>query len=102
MQKKRIERVDDFVVYQKASKLFEEFMEEDLPLLSKHFAGRELTKNQIRNLDSICANMEEGYGRKAGKEFKHFLVLQEVPQVKVRVDTTDVRNFYQRVLLKNE
>ncbi len=72
MQKKKVEKVADFVVYQKALKLFEDFMEEDLPLLSKHFAGRELAKNQIRSLDSICANMEEGYGRKAGKEFKYF------------------------------
>lgn len=69
---KKIKSVADFIVYQKAVKLFDDFIEEDLPVLSNNFASRELAKNQIRSLDSICANMEEGYGRKAGKELKHF------------------------------
>jgi len=70
--KKRIRTVEDLLVYQKAMKLFDDFIEEDLPILSKHFAGRELARQQIRSLDSICANMEEGFGRKAGKELKNF------------------------------
>lgn len=70
--KRKVNRVEDFIVYQKAMRLFDDFIEEDLPILSKNFAGKELVRNQIRSLDSICANMEEGYGRKAGKEFKHF------------------------------
>jgi len=68
----KVEKVEDFIVYQKAMKLFEDFIESDLNLLEKHFAGRELARQQIRSLDSICANMEEGYGRKAGKELKQF------------------------------
>lgn len=71
-EKKKIKSVEDFRVYQKAMKLFEDFMEEDLPILTKTYTGRELAKQQIRSLDSICANMEEGYGRKAGKELKQF------------------------------
>ncbi|MEW6096061.1 MAG: four helix bundle protein [bacterium] len=31
-----------------------------------------LANNQLRSLDSICANMEEGYERKSGKEIKNF------------------------------
>ena len=53
-------------------KLFEDFIEGDLSILIKSLAGRELAKQLLRSLDSICANMEEGYGRKRGKEFKHF------------------------------
>ncbi len=71
--KNKIEKVEDLVVYQKAMDLFDQFMAEDLDVLSKHYAGRELAKQQIRSLDSICSNMEEGFGRKAGKEFKQFL-----------------------------
>jgi four helix bundle protein len=71
-EQKRLQKVEDFIVYQKAMKLFDDFIEKDLPTLRKDYLGRELSKNQIRSLDSICANMEEGYGRKAGKELKQF------------------------------
>jgi four helix bundle protein len=47
-------------------------LEKDLPLLKESFAGRTLAGNQLRSLDSICANMEEGYERKSGKEIKNF------------------------------
>lgn len=72
MERKPIKSVEDFEVYQKAVKLFNDFLEEDLPTLQKSFAGRTLANNQLRSLDSICANMEEGYERKAGKEIKNF------------------------------
>jgi len=71
-EKRKIQRIEDFLVYQKALQLFHSFIHEDLNFLEKHFAGRELARQQIRSLDSICANMEEGYGRKAGKELKQF------------------------------
>ncbi|MEO0095884.1 MAG: four helix bundle protein [candidate division WOR-3 bacterium] len=70
--KKQIRCVEDFEVYQKAVKLFEDFLTIDLPILQKSFAGRTLATNQLRCIDSICANMEEGYERKAGKEIKNF------------------------------
>ena len=35
MEKKSIKSVEDFGVYQKAVKLFEEFLEEDRPILEK-------------------------------------------------------------------
>ena len=67
-----IKSVEDFEVHKKAVQLFEQFLEEDLPILQKDFAGRTLAGNQLRSLDSICANMEEGYERKSGKEIKNF------------------------------
>ena len=72
MEKKPIKSVEDFDVYQKAVKLFEDFLDHDLQILRKSFAGRVLAGNQLRSLDSICANMEEGYERKSGKEIKNF------------------------------
>ena len=56
----KIKCVEDFEVYKKAVMLFDGFMDLDLPLLQKSFAGRTLAANQLRCLDSICANMEEG------------------------------------------
>jgi len=73
--KERIKSINDFVVYQKAMQLFNNFIDEDLPILMKSLAGRELAKNQVRSLDSLCSNMEEGFERKAGKELKHFFVI---------------------------
>lgn len=72
MEKKAIKSVEDFHVYQKSVELFKKFLEEDLPILQKSFVGRTLAGNQLRCLDSICANMEEGYERKSGKEIKNF------------------------------
>jgi len=72
MEKKKIKKVEDFEVYQKALKLFQDFTESDLPILRKNLIGKALFWNQLRCLDSICANMEEGYERKFGKEIKNF------------------------------
>lgn len=72
MEKKKIKSIEDFKVYQKAVNLFEDFLEKDLPILKRNFTGKTLAGNQLRCLDSICANMEEGYERKSGKEIKHF------------------------------
>ena len=72
MERKPIKSVEDFEVYQKAVKLFDDFLEQDLPILEQSFTGRTLARNQLRSLDSICANMEEGYERKSGKEIKNF------------------------------
>ncbi|MGB9721574.1 MAG: four helix bundle protein [bacterium] len=71
----KIRSISDFVVYQKAMQLFDDFIDEDLPILLKSFVGRELAKNQVRSLDSICSNMEEGFERKAGKELKYFFII---------------------------
>jgi len=72
MSRKTIKSVEDFEVYQKAVKLFDDFIEHDLQTLRKSFVGRTLVGNHLRCLDSICANMEEGYERKSGKDIKNF------------------------------
>ncbi|MBU4310982.1 four helix bundle protein [bacterium] len=110
---KKVRKVEDLLVYQKAMKLFDDFMEEDLPLLSKHFAGRELARQQARSLDSICANMEEGFGRKAGpvdtklstgqaRNIKISSGYQEVLQARVKEDTEDAKNSYLRKQSRKE
>lgn len=72
MAGKPIRSIEDFEVYKKAVKLFREFLKADLPVLQRTFADRTLANQQLRCLDSICANMEEGYERRSGKELKYF------------------------------
>lgn len=69
----KVKKVEDLIVYQKARKLFDEFMEKNADILSAHYLGKELARQQIRSLDSICTNLEEGISRKHGKEFKQFI-----------------------------
>jgi len=64
--------LESFGIYQLARRLFEDFWN-DPEILSRDYRGRELSKQQIRSLDSICANMEEGFGRRFGKELPQHL-----------------------------
>jgi four helix bundle protein len=59
--------LESFGIYQLARQLFDDFWK-DSEILLTDFRGRELVKQQVRSLDSICANMEEGFGRGFGKE----------------------------------
>ena len=70
--KKKVARMDKIRSLSEGRNLFEEFIEQDLPILQKNFVGRILAGNQLRSLDSICSNMEEGYERKSGKEIINF------------------------------
>jgi four helix bundle protein len=66
------DRLDSFGIYQIARQLFDDFWA-DSEILGKDYRGRELVKQQVRSLDSVCANIEEGYGRGFGKEFPQHL-----------------------------
>ena len=66
------DRLESFGIYQLARQLFEDFWK-DSDILLKDQRGRELTKQQVRSLDSVCANMEEGFGRGFGKELPQHL-----------------------------
>jgi four helix bundle protein len=66
------DRLESFGIYQIARQLFDDFWA-DSDLLGKDYRGRELVKQQVRSLDSVCANMEEGFGRGFGKELPQHL-----------------------------
>jgi four helix bundle protein len=66
------DRLQAFGIYKIACELFDEFWA-DSEILGKDYRGRELVKQQVRSLDSICANIEEGYGRGEGKELPYHL-----------------------------
>lgn len=67
-----VDRLESFGIYQLAWQLFEDFWG-DSEILNRDFRGRELCKQQVRSLDSVCANMEEGFGRGFGKELPQHL-----------------------------
>lgn len=64
----------EFVAYQKALLLFDLVVEDS----SRFLRGRELERivsQQIASADSVCANIEEGYGRESSVEFRRFLII---------------------------
>ena len=66
------DRLETFGIYQPAWQLFDDFWQ-DSESLEKDFRGRELARQQVRSLDSICANIEEGFGRGFGKKLPQHL-----------------------------
>lgn len=72
MERQMRDRVEQFEVYLKAIKLFDDFIE-DSEWLLKDIRGREIAKQMTRSVGSISANIEEGYGRGFGKELAYFL-----------------------------
>jgi four helix bundle protein len=69
---KTSDRLESFEIYRLACQLFNDWWS-DSEIVGKDYRGRELVKQQTRSLDSVCANMEEGYGRGFGKEFPQHL-----------------------------
>ena len=61
------DRLEEFGIYKLASQLFDEFWA-DSEIVGKDYRGYELVKQQTRSIDSICANIEEGFGRGFNKE----------------------------------
>jgi len=66
------DRLEEFGIYKLACQLFDEFWA-DSEIVGKDYRGRELVKQQTRSLDSVCANIEEGYGRGFNKEMPQHL-----------------------------
>ncbi|MBI5715265.1 MAG: four helix bundle protein [Chloroflexi bacterium] len=66
------DRLESFGIYKIARQLFDDFWA-DSEIIGRDYRGRELVKQQVRSLDSICANIEEGYGRGFNKELPQHL-----------------------------
>lgn len=61
------DRLEEFGIYKLASQLFHDFWA-DSEIAMKDERGQALVRQQTRSLDSVCANIEEGYGRGFNKE----------------------------------
>lgn len=66
------DRLESYGIYQFARRLFDNFWE-DSETIGKDYRARKLVRQQIRSFDSVCANIEEGYGRGFGKELPQHL-----------------------------
>jgi len=64
--------IEHFGAYRKAVELFDHAVE-DLAALREDFSLGRLISQQIASADSICANIEEGYGRLSRQEYNRFL-----------------------------
>ena len=66
------DRLEEFGIYKLAPQLFDDFWA-DSEIVMKDERGQALVKQQTRSLDSVCANIEEGYGRGFNKEMPQHL-----------------------------
>jgi four helix bundle protein len=64
--------LDNFGAYRKSRELFD--LVEDMRQIENVPACWKLIGQQVASADSICANMEEGYGRWSPKEYVQFLL----------------------------
>jgi len=64
--------LDKFGAYQKALELFD-LVVSDMTALQKDSRCYRLVAQQVGSADSICANIEEGYGRLSRREYVRFL-----------------------------
>jgi len=65
-------RIEDFGPYQDALRLFDHVVE-DMEMLRHDPRCYRLIGQQVGSADSICANMDEGFGRLSRAEFVRFL-----------------------------
>jgi four helix bundle protein len=64
--------LEQFGAYRKAKELFD-FVATDMQLLKSDPRCYRLIAQQVASADSICANIEEGYGRLSRVEYVRFL-----------------------------
>ena len=66
--------LDNFGGYQKSLELFD-LVVEDTSRYMKSARCERLVSQQIASADSVCSNIEEGYGRESTKEYRRFLII---------------------------
>jgi four helix bundle protein len=67
-------KLANFGGYQKSLELFD-LVVEDTSRYVKSTRCERLVSQQIASADSVCANIEEGYGRESTKEYRRFLII---------------------------
>ncbi|WP_347275364.1 four helix bundle protein [Candidatus Kuenenia sp.] len=64
----------ELVVWQKAINLFEAVVK-DTEMFPNTESARIIQNQVIRSISSISANIAEGFGRRRGKEYEHYLYI---------------------------
>ena len=63
-----------FGAYQKALELFDQVVGDTERFLGERKLER-LVSQQLASADSVCSNIEEGYGRESTVEYRRFLII---------------------------
>ncbi len=66
--------LEQFGAYQKALELFDQAVLDVGQFLSDRQLER-LLSQQLASADSVCSNIEEGYGRESTVEYRRFLII---------------------------
>lgn len=84
------ESLNEFGAYRKARVLFD-FVVDDMRGIETIPACWRLIGQQIASADSICANIEEGHGRRGSREYIQFLLYS-------RGSARETRGRYERLM----
>ncbi|MFO1477783.1 MAG: four helix bundle protein [Verrucomicrobiota bacterium] len=66
--------LEQFGAYRKALELFDGVIEDTARFLADRKLER-LVSQQVASADSVCSNIEEGYGRESTVEYRRFLII---------------------------
>lgn len=66
--------LEQFAAYQKALEFFDLVVDDAARYLKERQLER-LVSQQLASADSICSNIEEGYGRQSSVEYRRFLII---------------------------
>ena len=67
-------KLQEFMAYRKSLELFDAVVEDMDKWMNAHCVER-LVSQQIASADSVCSNVEEGYGRESSVEYRRFLII---------------------------
>ncbi len=67
-------KLEEFKVYQKSLELFDRVVNDMSQSLLDRRLDR-LVSQQLASADSVCSNVEEGYGRESTTEYRRFLII---------------------------
>ncbi len=65
--------LENFTGYLKSLELFD-FVVADVDKYLQSHSLKRLVSQQLASADSVCSNIEEGYGRQSSAEYRHFLI----------------------------
>src|SRR5208283_3970140 len=66
--------LEQFGAYRKALELFDRVVDDTAQFLADRKLER-LVSQQLASADSVCSNIEEGYGRESTVEYRRFLII---------------------------
>lgn len=96
----RSEKFWSLIAYQKALYLYD-LLWQDMEEWRKDERGQTLSKQIIGSSDSVCSNIEEGFGRGFGKQLLQFYVYSLGPARETKGRIYRARAFYSKETLHN-